>query len=175
MKNLLFWLDNNPTKQPSEDPCHLYSISPHMPQFQQRAGATALWASTASLLHWPWWYCRCFANASQSKKSAKLFIQSSELGLLQPLARRRVCPPLLRGEGHTRWRERGWESPNSYEGTYTVVLYIYKYFVECMLEKSNFNFDRLQVFLYFLYSKTNFRWMLHVGILFYKSIRAVIF
>ena len=40
------------------------------------------------------------------------------------------CAPSPRfwGEGHTRWRERGWGSPNSDEGTYTVVLYIYKYF-----------------------------------------------
>jgi hypothetical protein len=29
------------------------------------------------------------------------------------------------GKGHTRWRERGRESPNSDEGTYTVVLYIF--------------------------------------------------
>jgi hypothetical protein len=36
-----------------------------------------------------------------------------------------ALPPLwYRGEGHTRWRERGWESPNSDEGTYTVVLCI---------------------------------------------------
>jgi hypothetical protein len=27
-------------------------------------------------------------------------------------------------------RLKGWGSPNSNEGTYTVVLYIYKYFVE---------------------------------------------
>ncbi len=64
----------------------------------------------------------------QSRQSAKLF-SSLELGLPQPLARRRVCPlpPLIRGEGHTRWRKRDWESPNSDEGTYTVVgtLYIY--------------------------------------------------
>ncbi len=33
------------------------------------------------------------------------------------------------GEGHTRWRERGWESLNSDEGTYNVVLYINMYFV----------------------------------------------
>jgi hypothetical protein len=38
-------------------------------------------------------------------------------------------PPRSRGEGHTRWRERGWESTNSDEGTYTVVLFIYTYFV----------------------------------------------
>jgi hypothetical protein len=29
------------------------------------------------------------------------------------------------GEGHTSWREREWESPNSDEGTYTVVLFTY--------------------------------------------------
>ncbi len=42
-----------------------------------------------------------------------------------------MCPPPFDsgGEGHTRWRERGWRSPNSDEGTYTVVLYIFVYFV----------------------------------------------
>ncbi len=49
----------------------------------------------------------------QSRQSAKLFLQSSELGLTQLLTRERA--------GHPRWRERGWESPNSDEG-YTVVL-----------------------------------------------------
>ncbi len=33
-------------------------------------------------------------------------------------------PPGSGGEGNTRWRERGWESPNSDEGTYIVVLFI---------------------------------------------------
>ncbi len=41
--------------------------------------------------------------------------------------------PRFWGEGHTRWRERGWESPNSDEGTYTVELLIYTYFVICLL------------------------------------------
>jgi hypothetical protein len=36
---------------------------------------------------------------------------------------------LVRGGGYTGLRERGWGSPNSDEGTYTVVLFIYKYFV----------------------------------------------
>ncbi len=51
-------------------------------------------------------------------------LQSSELGLPQPLSHRRVCHlhPGSGWRGHTRWRERGWESPNSDEGTYTVVL-----------------------------------------------------
>jgi hypothetical protein len=69
--------------------------------------------------------------ATQSRQSAKPFLQSSELGLPQPLTRRRVCtlPFGSGGEGHTRWQERGWESPYSNDGTYTVVLFIYKYFV----------------------------------------------
>jgi hypothetical protein len=37
--------------------------------------------------------------------------------------------PRFWGEGLTRWRERGWESTNSDERTYTVVLFIYTYFV----------------------------------------------
>ncbi len=32
-------------------------------------------------------------------------------------------------EGHTRWRERGWESPSYDDGAYTAVLFIYTYFV----------------------------------------------
>jgi hypothetical protein len=66
---------------------------------------------------------------TQIRQSAKLFLKSSELGVPQPLTRRRVCPPTPRfwGEGLTRGRERGWESPNSDEGTYTVVLFIYSY------------------------------------------------
>jgi hypothetical protein len=72
------------------------------------------------------------ASGTQSKQSAKIFLQSSEFGLPQPLTRRRVPPPPGSGgggEGNTRWRERGWESPNSNEGTYTVVLFVYMYFV----------------------------------------------
>jgi hypothetical protein len=38
-------------------------------------------------------------------------------------------PPLVLGGGAHSRRERGWESPNSDEGTYTVVLFIYMYFV----------------------------------------------
>ncbi len=63
----------------------------------------------------------------QSRQSAVLFLQSSELGLPQPLTRGRVCPPPPRFwvERHTRWRERGWESPNSDEGhTLLYSLYI---------------------------------------------------
>jgi hypothetical protein len=67
--------------------------------------------------------CQC--QSPQSRQSAKLFLQSLELGLPQPLTRARV----FRGEGHTRWKEREWESPKSDEGTYTVVLFICMYFV----------------------------------------------
>ncbi len=71
--------------------------------------------------------------SAQSRQSAKLFLQSSELGLPQPLTRRECAPPPPRvwGAGHTRW---GWESPNFDEGTYIVVLFIYMYFVaECVV------------------------------------------
>ncbi len=45
----------------------------------------------------------------QSRQSAKLFLQSSELGLPHPLTRRRVCPPLWTGGGgvHTHACGRG--------------------------------------------------------------------
>ncbi len=46
-------------------------------------------------------------------------------------------PPFVRGERHTRWRERGWESPNSDEGTCTVVLlYICTLWVRGKIEMS---------------------------------------
>jgi hypothetical protein len=68
---------------------------------------------------------------AQSRQSAKLFLLSSDLGLPQPLTRRRVCypppPAVLGGGAHSL--ERGVGSPNSDEGTYTVVLFIYTYFV----------------------------------------------
>jgi hypothetical protein len=72
--------------------------------------------------NWPDLHNMLGGNQPQSRQNAKLFLQSSILGLPQPHTRRRVCPPPLwyRGEGHTRWRERGWESPNSDEVTYTV-------------------------------------------------------
>jgi len=45
-------------------------------------------------------------------------------------------PPWFWGEEHTRWRQRGWESPNFEEGTYTVVLFIYMSFMVCRMEVS---------------------------------------
>jgi hypothetical protein len=45
----------------------------------------------------------------QSRQTARLFLRSSALGPPNPLTRRRMCPlPLwFRGEGLTRWGERG--------------------------------------------------------------------
>jgi hypothetical protein len=72
---------------------------------------------------------------AQSRQNAKLFLQSSELGLPQPLTRRRVCPtpPLVPGGGaHSLAREGvGESSPNSDEGTYTVVLCICAFIHTC--------------------------------------------
>jgi hypothetical protein len=61
---------------------------------------------------------------AQSRQSARLFLQLSELGFSHPLTAG-VCappPPLVPGEGHTRLREEGVGGPNSDEGTDTVVL-----------------------------------------------------
>jgi hypothetical protein len=60
---------------------------------------------------------------SQSRQSAKLSLQSSELGLPHPpYPQASVPPPFGLGGGHTRLRKRGWGSPNSDEGTYTVYI-----------------------------------------------------
>ncbi len=65
---------------------------------------------------------------AHSHRVGKVLIFSLVVGIGLPstfLNRRRVCPPpLVLGEGHTRWRERGRESPNSDEEIYTVVLFI---------------------------------------------------
>jgi hypothetical protein len=53
------------------------------------------------------------------------------IGTPPPLSPQASVPPhpLVRGGGHTRLRLKRWGSLNSNEGTYTVVLYIYKYYV----------------------------------------------
>ncbi len=57
------------------------------------------------------WYRNRYENIhkmfSSPWQSAKPFLQSSELGLPQPLTRRRVCPPppLLGGRAHSLARE----------------------------------------------------------------------
>jgi hypothetical protein len=70
------------------------------------------------------------ACKSQSGKSAKLFLQSSELGLPQPLARRRVCPPtptsqVLGGGAHSLAREGLGESQFRRGDIHCGTLYIY--------------------------------------------------
>jgi hypothetical protein len=65
----------------------------------------------------------------QSRQSIKLFLQSSELGLPQPLTRRRVClPPVLGGGAHSLARGLG-ESQFRRGHTLWYSLYIYTYFV----------------------------------------------
>jgi hypothetical protein len=60
--------------------------------------------------------------ASHNRQSARLFLQSSELGLPHPHTRRRVCPPPLHWlEGYTLACGEGVGGPNSDEGTDTVV------------------------------------------------------
>ncbi len=65
----------------------------------------------------------------QSRQSAKLFLQSSELGLPQPLTRRRVChppPPLVPGGGaHSLAREGVGESQFQRGDIHCGTLYIY--------------------------------------------------
>jgi hypothetical protein len=58
-----------------------------------------------------------------------LCLFSSRRNWDSPIPSPAVCPlPPVLGGGHTHWRERGWESPNSEEGIGTVVLFIYMYF-----------------------------------------------
>jgi hypothetical protein len=67
---------------------------------------------------------------SQSRRSARLFLWSSELG---PLTCRRVCPPPLVMGGGTHWLAGEGGGPNSDEGTNIVVLKVYMYFVPIIL------------------------------------------
>ncbi len=68
---------------------------------------------------------------AQSRQSARIFLQSSELGTPHPLTRRRVCPPppyfVPWGGGDTLacGRGDGEGGSNSYEETDTVVSIIY--------------------------------------------------
>jgi hypothetical protein len=67
-------------------------------------------------------------------QSARFFLQSSELGLPHSPSHAGECappPPLVPGEGHTHFRERGWGEFKFRRGDiqYIVVLYLYMYFV----------------------------------------------
>jgi hypothetical protein len=64
----------------------------------------------------------------QSWQSARLFASRRNWDSPNPFPGGECpLPPWFRRLGHSRWRERGWESPNSGEGTHTVVLYMYMY------------------------------------------------
>ncbi len=69
----------------------------------------------------------------QRRQSAKLFLYSRRINSPQPTPHPQASvPPASQfwGEGHTRWRRRGWESPNSDEGhTLWYSLYVYMCFV----------------------------------------------
>jgi hypothetical protein len=70
------------------------------------------------------------AFLTQSIHSVRLFLQSSELGPPPPLTRRRVCTPLWFRRGVIPDCGRGdGGGPNLNEGTDTVVLLVYMYFV----------------------------------------------
>jgi hypothetical protein len=65
---------------------------------------------------------------TQSRQSSKLFSSRRNWVSPTPLASGKCAlPPFGRGGEHTRLRERGWGSPKADGGTFTVVLYIYKY------------------------------------------------
>ncbi len=72
----------------------------------------------------------------QSRQSAKLFLQSSELGLPTPLAAVECAPhPLVRGGGgrraHSLAGEGLGESQFRRGDLHSGALYMYKYFVYC--------------------------------------------
>jgi hypothetical protein len=80
-------------------------------------------------------------KTAQSRQSAKLFTQSSELGLPIPTPSpagwcvRSPPPPFGSGGGHTRLQVRGWGSPNSTRGQ-TLWYSIYK--LLCERQKKQF-------------------------------------
>ncbi len=62
---------------------------------------------------------------AQSRQSAKHLLQSSELGLPQPLTHRRVCPPVLGGGEHSLAREGVGKSQFRRGDIHCGTLYIY--------------------------------------------------
>ncbi len=92
---------------------------------------------------------------AQSRQSAKLFLQSSELGLLQPLSHRRTWPsppPGFEGRG-TLADERGVGRVPIPTRGHTLVLFRCSYFVRLGIiippvSSSNFNDDIIVVLLF---------------------------
>jgi hypothetical protein len=74
--------------------------------------------------------------ATQSRQSARLFLQSSELGLSHPAGEFATHPPVLGGGAHSPAGE-GWESPNSDEVTYTMVLCSLQYRTTLKINRKN--------------------------------------
>ncbi len=74
-------------------------------------------------------YCLSYTVQLQSRRSAKLFLRSSELGPPTSSPACESAPPLFGSGGgaYSLAREgpRGWESPKTDEGAYPVVLFIY--------------------------------------------------
>ncbi len=72
-----------------------------------------------------------FQNLYFGNHRVGFFLQSSELGFPHPLTSRRVCPPplLVRGGGGETLAGGREGVPNSDEGTDSVVLLVYMYFV----------------------------------------------
>ncbi len=70
--------------------------------------------------------CQQMAATHSSRQSFFSSRRNSDSPITSP-AGECAPPPLFLGVGHTRLRERAWGSPNSDEGTYTMVLYMYIY------------------------------------------------
>ncbi len=77
----------------------------------------------------------------QSRQSAKLFLQSSEMGLPQPLTRRRVCPPppVLGGGAHSLTREGLGESQFRWGDIHCGTLYITYFVLQTLATILNFH------------------------------------
>ncbi len=84
-----------------------------------------------NLLEYSWGHLKILLESVKHRAGRVLSFFSSRRNWdsPNPSSAGECVPPRFRGERHTRWRERGRESPNSDEGTYTVVLFIYMYFV----------------------------------------------
>ncbi len=110
---------------------------------------------TFSLLFPLWrefYICYKAGLRTQSRQSAKLFLQSSDLELPLPLGRRRVCPPTLwsGGRAHSLAGEGSGESQFRRGDIHWGALYINKYFVTthvCLEQKISFFLFRFEKLL----------------------------